>query len=114
MRSRDRRVSPSSVAASSIAPRTEPAPADRASVTPLLREPVRDTEVAEQAAALAACSRRLHARGLLAGAEGNCSVRLRDGTLLVTPSGADKASLTAPQVLRRHADGTEVSQRRHR
>ncbi|MBL0172279.1 MAG: class II aldolase/adducin family protein, partial [Gemmatimonadaceae bacterium] len=40
-------------------------------------------------------------------AEGNCSVRLRDGTLLVTPSGADKASLTAPQVLRRHADGTE-------
>lgn len=62
--------------------------------------------VAEQAEALAAACRRLHGRGLLAGAEGNLSVRLADGTLLVTASAVDKACITASQVLRVHADGS--------
>ena len=59
------------------------------------------------AQALADCCRRLHARGLIAGAEGNCSVRLDDGTLLITASGVDKASIGVRHILRRYADGTE-------
>jgi len=64
---------------------------------------------AVQAAAedLAAACRRLHAGGLLAGAEGNLSLRLSDGSLLVTASGVDKARIAATQVLRVHMDGTE-------
>ncbi|MBY0488222.1 MAG: class II aldolase/adducin family protein [Gemmatimonadaceae bacterium] len=63
-------------------------------------------QVWEQAEALAAACRRLHARGLLAGAEGNLSVRLADGSVLVTASGIDKARATAAQVVRLHAGGT--------
>jgi len=60
-----------------------------------------------QARALAEVCRRLHGRGLLAGAEGNVSVRLADGSLLVTASGIDKASATADDIVRLHADGTD-------
>lgn len=59
-----------------------------------------------QAAALAAACRRLHARGLLAGAEGNLSVRLEDGSVLVTASGMDKAVMHVTDVVRLYADGT--------
>lgn len=62
--------------------------------------------ITEQAEALASACRRLHARGLLAGAEGNLSVRLADGSLLVTASGIDKAAAHAAQVLHLYADGT--------
>jgi len=55
---------------------------------------------------LAAACRRLHARGLLAGAEGNLSCRLPDGDLLVTASGVDKGTIDHTDVLRVHADGT--------
>ncbi|HYW32243.1 MAG TPA: class II aldolase/adducin family protein [Gemmatimonas sp.] len=55
---------------------------------------------------MADACRRLHARGLLAGAEGNISVRLPDGSLLVTPSGVDKAEITASDILHLHSDGT--------
>src|SRR6188768_1514975 len=68
--------------------------------------PLTDRELAERAEALAACCRRLHGRGLLAGSEGNCSERLPDGTVLVTASGIDKASIGPAEVLRCHADGT--------
>lgn len=51
--------------------------------------------------------RRLHTRALLAGTEGNCSMRLSDGTILITASGVDKAVIGVADVLRRHADGTE-------
>ena len=57
------------------------------------------------AAALALACRRLHARGLLAGAEGNLSVRLRNGDVLVTPSGVDKGMVEASQMLRLSANG---------
>jgi len=63
-------------------------------------------ECAEQAEALALACRRLHAGGLLAGAEGNLSVRLSDGSILITASGVDKARIHAAQVVRVHADGT--------
>lgn len=65
-----------------------------------------DLEIAEQSAALARGCRRLHGTGLLAGTEGNCSVRLRDGTLLVTASGVDKATIGPHQIVHRHADGS--------
>lgn len=65
-----------------------------------------DVALDDVADAIASACRRLHARGLLAGAEGNISVRLPSGELLVTPSGVDKASITGPQVLRLYADGT--------
>jgi len=55
---------------------------------------------------LAAACRRLHARGLLAGAEGNLSCRLPNGDLLVTASGVDKGAIDHTHVLRVHADGT--------
>lgn len=64
-------------------------------------------EIADAAAQLAEACRRLHARGLLAGMEGNLSSRLADGTLLITASGVDKATMTARHVLRCHADGTK-------
>ena len=58
-----------------------------------------DMKYGEQAAAIVAACRRLHARGLLAGTEGNVSMRVSDITMLITPSGADKGSLIAEQIL---------------
>lgn len=55
---------------------------------------------------IASACRRLHARGLLAGAEGNISVRLPAGDLLVTPSSVDKATISPEQIVRVYADGT--------
>jgi L-fuculose-phosphate aldolase len=67
---------------------------------------VTDVPIRELAGAIAAAARRLHARGLLAGAEGNISVRLGDDDLLVTPSGADKATLEGADILRVRFDGS--------
>lgn len=52
-----------------------------------------------QAAAIVAACRRLHARGLLAGTEGNVSVRINDDLMLITPSGADKGTLVPEQII---------------
>ncbi len=62
-------------------------------------------EAEARAAIVVACA-RLHRRGLLAGTEGNVSVRLPDGSLLATPAGADKGSLVAEALVHLHADGT--------
>lgn len=62
--------------------------------------------VAQRRADIAAACRRLHARGMLAGAEGNLSCRLPDGTVLVTASGVDKGAAKPADVLHLHADGT--------
>ncbi len=61
---------------------------------------------------LAAACRRLHARGLLAGAEGNVSCRLANGDVLVTASGVDKGAIDHRHVLRVHADGTPCHEER--
>ncbi len=50
--------------------------------------------------AIVEACRRLHARGLIAGTEGNVSVRLDAEFMLITPSGADKATLEARDILR--------------
>jgi L-fuculose-phosphate aldolase len=56
--------------------------------------------------ALVAAAGRLHARGLLAGAEGNLSCRLPDGSVMITAAGADKGALTGAGLVRVSADGT--------
>ena len=63
-------------------------------------------EAQELRVILATACRRLHARGLLAGAEGNLSCRLPNGDLLVTASGVDKGAIDHTHELRVHADGT--------
>ncbi len=73
---------------------------------PIESQPLGVDEIASASAALAAACRRLHSRGLLAGAEGNLSIRLRSGELLVTASGVDKGAMTSHDVLRLRADGT--------
>jgi L-fuculose-phosphate aldolase len=50
-------------------------------------------------AALVAAGRRLGARGLVAASEGNLSLRLPDGRLLVTPSGVRKDELEAADLV---------------
>ncbi len=51
-----------------------------------------------------ACA-RLHARGLLAAADGNVSVRLPDDTLILTPAGVNKAQLAPGTLARVALDG---------
>lgn len=63
------------------------------------------TDLRDLADEIAAACRRLHARGLLAGAEGNISVRLADGSLLVTPSAVDKGTIRGEAML--HLGGPE-------
>ncbi len=53
-------------------------------------------ELARLRGALVAAGRRLGARGLISAGEGNVSVRLGDGSLLITPSGRRKDEL-APE-----------------
>jgi L-fuculose-phosphate aldolase len=72
------------------------------------------TDEQELRVMLAAACRRLHARGLLAGAEGNLSCRLPNGELLVTASGVDKGAIDHTHVLRVHADGTPCHEERDR
>ena len=76
------------------------------SVTATMRD---DAAVSALAESLASACRRLHARGLLAGAEGNLSVRLADGTLLVTAAGVDKGTLTSDDVVRITRDGVVLA-----
>lgn len=47
----------------------------------------------EAGAAIAKVCRRLYERGLVAGPDGNVSVRLSDGSILVTPSGMSKVDV---------------------
>ncbi len=47
-------------------------------------------------------------RGLVAGNSGNISVRLDDGTLLVTPTGVSLRALELDDILRTAADGTPL------
>lgn len=65
--------------------------------------------------AILASGARLGARGLIAGAEGNLSVRLPGGRLLVSPTGLRKDELEADDLLdvplERPADGDAVSGR---
>src|SRR3954470_15395567 len=53
----------------------------------------RSADWQQSANALVAVCRRLYERGLVAGPDGNVSVRLDDGTILITPSGMSKVDV---------------------
>src|SRR5581483_4573849 len=59
--------------------------------------------VAEQA--IVRVCQRLYERGLVAGPDGNVSVRLADGSILVTPSGFSKVDVTPNDLVRVDLDG---------
>lgn len=63
------------------------------------RSPVGASEPARLRDAVVAAGRRLGARGLSSAGEGNVSVRLGDGTILVTPSGRRKDELAPGDLL---------------
>ena len=53
--------------------------------------------------------RRLHAAGLIAGQDGNVSVRLPTGLVLVTRAGLSKVDVTVDDFVELDPDGTQVS-----
>lgn len=57
--------------------------------------------------------RRLYERGLVAGPDGNVSVRLEDGSILVTPSGLSKVDVTADDLVLVSSNGTVLEGRGH-
>lgn len=71
------------------------------------REPRAPRRAAAAAAIVRAC-RRLAARGLIAGPDGNVSVRLAGGTILITPAGASKGELTAAQLVELTPEGAVI------
>jgi L-fuculose-phosphate aldolase len=63
----------------------------------------------EPAEAIIAAGRRLGARGLIVAGEGNLSIRLPDGTLLMTPSGLRKDELTAADLVMVDPEGRALT-----
>jgi L-fuculose-phosphate aldolase len=55
--------------------------------------------------AIAMVCRRLYERGLVAGPDGNVSVRFRDGSILVTPSGMSKVDVAPDDLVLLDGDG---------
>lgn len=68
---------------------------------------------AAAAAAILRCCRGLWERGLIAGADGNVSVRLGPARILVTPTGGHKAELRATDLVEVSPDGARLAGRRH-
>jgi L-fuculose-phosphate aldolase len=62
-------------------------------------------ERAAAGVAIARVCRRLYERGLVAGPDGNVSVRLQDGSILVTPSGMSKVDVTPDDLVLVDGDG---------
>ena len=63
---------------------------------------------AEARRAVVVVCRRLYERGLIAGQDGNVSVRLGDGRLLVTPAGLSKVDVTPASLVVLAPDGTPL------
>jgi L-fuculose-phosphate aldolase len=53
---------------------------------------------------------RLYDRGLIAGQDGNVSVRLQSGHILVTPAGLSKVDVTPDDLVELSLDGTQVTE----
>lgn len=66
------------------------------------------SDLAPATAAILAVGRRLDARGLAPATSGNYSMRLADGSIAITVSGAHKGRLTPTQVMRVDAAGTAL------
>ena len=58
---------------------------------------------------IVAVCRRLHERELIAGQDGNVSVRLRSGHILVTPAGLSKVDVTAEALVELTPEGEQVT-----
>jgi L-fuculose-phosphate aldolase len=69
-------------------------------------------ERAAAGVAIVGVCRRLYERGLVAGPDGNVSVRLSDGSILVTPSGMSKVDVVPEDLVRVGGDGTVREGRR--
>jgi len=69
-------------------------------------------EQATAAADIVRVCRRLYERGLVAGPDGNVSVRLSDGTILVTPAGLSKVDVTPDDLVIVSLEGGVVQGRR--
>jgi L-fuculose-phosphate aldolase len=67
---------------------------------------MRRDELAEEIVAVCC---RLYDRGLIAGQDGNVSVRLPDGHILVTPAGLTKVDVTPDVLVELTADGSPVT-----
>jgi L-fuculose-phosphate aldolase len=63
---------------------------------------------ADRSAIVRVC-RRLYERGLVAGPDGNVSVRLDDGSILVTPSGMSKVDVTAGDLVVVDIEGRRIA-----
>src|SRR5688572_21022938 len=57
---------------------------------------------------VAVCGRLYH-RGLIAGQDGNVSVRLRSGHILVTPAGLSKVDVTVDALVELTPEGRQVT-----
>ncbi len=66
------------------------------------------TDVANARRAIVDVCRRLYQRGLIAGSDGNVSVRLNDQCVLVTPSGLSKVDVTVDDLVEVAMDGTHL------
>ena len=66
------------------------------------------TGTIDAASQICRCCRRLSDLGLLAGVDGNVSVRIGQGRILVTPAGALKAELTADDIVTVDLEGNLV------
>ena len=58
---------------------------------------------------IVAVCRRLHGRGLIAGQDGNVSVRMRSGHILVTPAGLSKVDVTTDGLVELTPEGRQVT-----
>jgi len=62
--------------------------------------------MSQQADTIITICQHLHSRNLLAAADGNISIRLDDETILITPTGINKAQITTQQLAKVHLSGT--------
>lgn len=69
-------------------------------------------EIRQRTAELCAAGRELYARGMVPATSGNFSIRLRDGRILITVSGAHKGRLEDGDLMLLDEDGTPLEQAR--
>jgi L-fuculose-phosphate aldolase len=67
---------------------------------------------ARAAASIVRVCRRLYERGLVAGPDGNVSIRMDDDTILVTPSGMSKVDVAEDDLVVVNTDGAVLEGRR--
>ena len=71
--------------------------------------PARWPDGAEAAAGIVRVCRRLYERGLIAGGEGNVSVRVGAGRILATPAGLSKVDVTEDDLVEVDPEGRHLS-----